>query len=504
MRYNFNLSDTSISIFFNGRMHSVPASNSNFKKLYDHLKLSDHDANVIESLVDVPKRIARLTEGLVSVVGSTVYFKGNPVHTTLTVKLVKLLDAGFDVTPWARFMERVMENPSDRSRECLFDFLDHFNAPLTEDGHFLAFKRVTADYKDIYTKTMDNSPGQVVEMDRSAVNPDPNKTCSYGLHVAATSYLDHYASAVDNKTIVCKVDPVDVVAVPTDYNGAKMRVCRYVVLGDAEEGLFKNAEDTHVAYTGTEAATGEVTDLSGKPICYNAVDFSENWKRELGGKIEIGTLVAPAVTAMNDELPSNKFMVGEVVDVREMNPDDLEYEDDIFWINSVHSPDDFDEPFLAVAVEWQDGSVTEDLVVSPDQPRDSEVVAVDFIGEKDDVLVLTNRVDEGDGALMVANRIYDGDGFDYDDDLSDDDEDYCTYCGAEGTTDEDCEDCAETDEEEQDEQATELSFTRNGVTYTASEVTEGLKKHGQRGYSRLTGIPRTTLQDWIVKIEACA
>ncbi len=46
-----------------------------------------------------------------------------------------------------------------------------------------------------------------------------------------------------------------------------------------------------------------------------------------------------------------------------------------------------------------------------------------------------------------------------------------------------------------------MAFTRNGSTYAASAIKAGIEKHGQRGYSRLTGIPRTTLQDWLLKIE---
>ena len=49
-----------------------------------------------------------------------------------------------------------------------------------------------------------------------------------------------------------------------------------------------------------------------------------------------------------------------------------------------------------------------------------------------------------------------------------------------------------------------MAFARGGVTYLQSAVTRGIEDHGQRGYSRMTGIPRTTLQDWVIKIEACS
>lgn len=42
-----------------------------------------------------------------------------------------------------------------------------------------------------------------------------------------------------------------------------------------------------------------------------------------------------------------------------------------------------------------------------------------------------------------------------------------------------------------------LSFSHAGRTFTANEVETLIKDHGQRGTSRLTGVPRTTLQDWV-------
>jgi hypothetical protein len=69
-------------------------------------------------------------------------------------------------------------------------------------------------------------------MDRSNVDDDSQRTCSSGLHVCADSYLDGFANSVNNRTVVVKVNPRDVVAVPYDYNFAKMRCCRYEVISE--------------------------------------------------------------------------------------------------------------------------------------------------------------------------------------------------------------------------------------------------------------------------------
>jgi hypothetical protein len=75
-----------------------------------------------------------------------------------------------------------MENPSYRAVNELYGFLEKNRLPITPDGHFLAYKKVRDDYKDIHSGTMDNSVGKIVEMERNQVNDDKNQTCSSGLH----------------------------------------------------------------------------------------------------------------------------------------------------------------------------------------------------------------------------------------------------------------------------------------------------------------------------------
>lgn len=232
MRFPFTASEESVSIFLNGRMHNLASTLNGFTDLVEHLKGADHDSTFIENIIDRPSMVARLTAGAVTVVGSTVFHNGIPAHSTLTLKLVEMLDAGFDAGPWINFFNKVQSNPSERSRQCLYDFLEKWKAPLTPEGDFIAFKYVTSDYKDARTGKFDNRPGQTPNMPRDEVDPDPDKTCSNGLHVCASVYLSGYNFG---KTIVAvQVNPANVVAVPNDYDHAKMRVCEYLVLSDVE------------------------------------------------------------------------------------------------------------------------------------------------------------------------------------------------------------------------------------------------------------------------------
>lgn len=236
MQVPFTLSNESLSVFAEGKMHTIRSSHANFEKVVDLLKQPQHDESAIAQACDVESfvRDATSSNQKVEVKYGAVYFEGSPIHNTLTDKLLELLEAGFDVTPWVNFLENLMENPSYRSREALYDFLEHFSAPLTEDGCFIAFKRVRGNFKDIHTGKFDNSPGQVLTMPRSQVDDDNQRTCSAGLHVCADEYLTGFANHSDNKTVVVKVNPRDVVSVPYDYNFSKMRTCGYEVLREIE------------------------------------------------------------------------------------------------------------------------------------------------------------------------------------------------------------------------------------------------------------------------------
>ncbi len=112
----------------------------------------------------------------------------------------------------------------------LYRFLEHNGHPLTEDGCFIAYRGVTDDFRDCRTRSIDNSVGSVVEMPREQVDDNPNNTCSYGLHVACFNYAEGFGP----KLIEVKVNPKDVVCVPEDYEGTKMRVCRYEVVNESD------------------------------------------------------------------------------------------------------------------------------------------------------------------------------------------------------------------------------------------------------------------------------
>ena len=132
------------------------------------------------------------------------------------------------------FLDNLTQNPDSRVFEQLYPFMQHNDIEVSDDGCLLAYKKVRGDYYDIHSGTIRNAPGDKPSMPRVMVQNDPSQTCSAGLHVCAKSYLSNFGNDSSDKVVIVKVNPKDVVSVPYDYNGAKMRVCEYEVLADAD------------------------------------------------------------------------------------------------------------------------------------------------------------------------------------------------------------------------------------------------------------------------------
>lgn len=80
-------------------------------------------------------------------------------------------------------------------------------------------------YTDAYTGRFKIKIGKPVSMKRSLCDENQNITCSKGLHVAGKSWLSE--GYYGQQSIMCLVNPADVVAVPPYDNYGKMRTCAY-------------------------------------------------------------------------------------------------------------------------------------------------------------------------------------------------------------------------------------------------------------------------------------
>ena len=235
MSFPFIVQGNNVTVVIGNKPHTIAKSHITYQKVVDAIKAGDWDR--VKDLIEPKQVVLNYGKGNVSVQADTLYWKGKPMHNALATRMIAMLQDEFPIEPLVNFMENLMTNPSKQAVQELYGFLEKNNLPITPDGHFLAYKRVRANYFDCHTGTMDNSPGKVVEMERNEVDDNRNNTCSSGLHFCSESYLKSFSG---DRTVIVKINPRDVVSIPSDYNDAKGRACRYEVVG--EVGV--NPDDT--------------------------------------------------------------------------------------------------------------------------------------------------------------------------------------------------------------------------------------------------------------------
>ena len=201
---------------------------------------------VVKRLLNIARRVRERFQELsdrVGVRGNTVFFDGEPVDGTITRQIVRFMREGVeDWRPLVNFMENISENPTEHSREQLYDWLRARDFAITPQGFIVAYKGVHSDGKGGYQSGFSGSAsvngvphhgripnflGATVSMPRESVAHDPGQACSTGLHVGTPEYARGYAQGALLKVVV---NPRDVVSVPTDAGGEKVRVSEYTVV----------------------------------------------------------------------------------------------------------------------------------------------------------------------------------------------------------------------------------------------------------------------------------
>jgi len=233
-----------------GETLNVPADHQYYDRIIESLRSGDGVEAV--RLADLGKSVATFVggNGNIKVLDGVVYYKDAAIHNTVTKRIVDFMKQGLPVVPVVLFLENLLQNPSRHSVQQLYTFLENQKLPITEDGHFLGYKRVNDDWSDIHTGTVFNTIGKVIEMPRYEVDDDYSKDCSYGYHVGSIAYVRNFGSG--GHMVLVKVNPRDAVAVP-QYDHTKIRVCRYEVLEEVDNTNFFGLEKTLYS-----AVTGQV------------------------------------------------------------------------------------------------------------------------------------------------------------------------------------------------------------------------------------------------------
>ena len=264
MSYPYIVQGNNITVVIGNTPHTISKTHITYQRVLEAIKAGDWET--VKDVIEPKKLVVSFGAGNVSIEGEQLFWKGRELHNSLSVRMIAMLQEGFSVEPLANFMENLMSNPSKRAVQELYGFLEKNNLPITPDGHFLAYKKIKNNYTDCYTGTMDNSIGKIVEMERNEVDDNKDQTCSTGLHFCSHSYLSHFGG---DRVVIVKINPRDVVSIPSDYNDAKGRACRYEVIGEVDV----NPED-QVEFTRSVQSNA------------NSVDEAEDWEMDGGEEVD--------------------------------------------------------------------------------------------------------------------------------------------------------------------------------------------------------------------------
>lgn len=234
----FNFVNDKLTFVVDGNVYSLNKNNKNFNKIVKAIKAGDakeavrlfKSTDILETLKD---------KANVEYKNGNVYVDGEILHNSLSKRVLVFADNGLPIKPILNFIANLQENPSYNSRQQLYNFLEHMDIVLTDDGHFLAYKSVRNDYLDKYSGKFSNKVGCILEMKRSEVDDNSNHHCSNGFHVGSLQYSGPNGSyhSGNDRVMIVKVNPRDAVSVPSDYSCQKLRVCRYEVIGEFNEEL---------------------------------------------------------------------------------------------------------------------------------------------------------------------------------------------------------------------------------------------------------------------------
>lgn len=263
---SFIITVDGISLYLDGTTYSVETSHPNYGRIYDAVR--DEDFESIPNLVNTARAIDQYIGAsdtlYIDVEAGVITYNGEVLRSYLVQRILKMMDEGFNIEPLTLYLAHLLTNPSKRAIDELHGFNEYGQMPITPDGCFIAFKRISGWY-DTYTKTVFNKPAALmdaedmgmlpyttnlgvtvsiedslttVSMARNRVDDNSERTCSEGLHFCSQEYLKSFSG---DKIVVLKINPRDVVSIPVDYNNTKGRCSKYQVLDVLSDEEFRKS-----------------------------------------------------------------------------------------------------------------------------------------------------------------------------------------------------------------------------------------------------------------------
>lgn len=260
------ITDSGILIFADNQQFQISQDHPNFRVVREKLQKRDY-AGLVELLdVRVAVRKWLSVNPRFTLQNDLLSLDGVEFSDSVSQKVLRMIDAGNDPQALFNFLIKVRKNPSSVAQRELLLFCAANKFMIHADGDILSYKSVRDSYYDIHSDSVFYKPASVmtgdesreyslgvvmgkaknvrvevingttiVSMPRFAVDDDRNNICSHGLHFAAYRYASEFGSS-SCRMLVLKIDPADVVSIPSDYNNEKGRTARLSVVAEIPRG----------------------------------------------------------------------------------------------------------------------------------------------------------------------------------------------------------------------------------------------------------------------------
>jgi len=249
-------------------------------------------------------------------------------------ELQSLIVDGLPYDGMVAFIQRLYDpnkRVSYRVRNELLSFIKRNGIVVDTDGCIIAYKAVNEDYFDKYTgKTFKNVAGAVISMDFGSVNDDASYGCGKGLHAGSLDYVSWFGGGND-RIVVVRIDPSDVVSVPSDCQCQKLRTCRYTVVGDYQGEL------KHKVYEATDNID-DMYDYDGEDYYdeddddddyWDDIDdldypakYRAKWKEILDDSAQSETEKYPSIESVKEVKLGNDPIIVDMPSMREVDTTD--------------------------------------------------------------------------------------------------------------------------------------------------------------------------------------
>lgn len=235
---------------------TIYANDGNIFKVYKDTPEYSKALGQLDNLIELTVQLSankHIAEGNFTATDGTVRVKDIEISDELPiVKLINTIKSkgitDEEIESIKPFLKNTLENPYINAAEELYDYCKALDFEITDDGCFLAYKKVNNDFTSVHRNIKNESILHTIGtyVEETDIDTNRHNVCSKGLHFCSKEYLKSFAGS---RTIVVKVNPKDVVAIPTDYNFSKGRCTKYYVVGELVNGSLVESATTEKIIT---------------------------------------------------------------------------------------------------------------------------------------------------------------------------------------------------------------------------------------------------------------